>query len=127
MGIAVGDNLTAVVTPLSVLPYDGARAAARQIAELAKIHRADCIVIGLPTNEDGERTAACARSEALATHLRELDLAVELQPEFLSTNEARRRARAAGLGRGKPVDHFAAQVVLEEFLAVRVNQGKNFV
>ena len=124
MGIAVGNDLTGIASPLQVVPYAGARAAALLIADLAAHHCAGCIVVGLPTNADGELTPACARSEALADHLRQLELRVELQPEYLSTNEARRRARVAGLDRGKPVDHLAAQVLLEDFLAVRSTQGR---
>jgi len=40
-----------------------------------------------------------------------------LQGEFLTTNEARRRARAAGRSPRRPVDDIAAQILLEEHLA----------
>jgi hypothetical protein len=42
---------------------------------------------------------------------------VALQPELLSTREARLRAREAGLPAGRPVDHLAAQIILEDHLA----------
>ena len=77
------------------------------------------MVIGLPTNADGELTAACRRSQALAEALHDLGLETALQPEYLTTNEARRRAHEAGLPGTSPVDHLAAQIVLEEHLSTR--------
>jgi RNase H-fold protein (predicted Holliday junction resolvase) len=74
-------------------------------------------VVGLPTTADGAETPACRRSHALADALRERGLEVELQPEHLSSNEARRRARDAGLDRAQAVDHLAAAVILEDFLS----------
>jgi len=116
MGLAVGDDVTGVVTPLEVVAYRGVGAAANTIAGLARHHRADCVVIGLPTAADGTATPACRRSHALARELEALGMQVAFQNEYLSTNEARRRAREAGLPRQQPVDHIAAQVLLEEHL-----------
>ena len=117
MGLAVGDDLTGVVTPLEVVPYRGAQAAARRLAEAAERLGAECIVLGLPASADGSIGTAARRTEALAAELRTLGLEVALQREFLSTNEARRRARSAGHPADRPVDDLAAQVILEEFLA----------
>ncbi len=119
MGLALGERESRVVTPLAVLPYRGARDAARVVAEEVERLRAEAVVVGLPTSADGDRTPACARSEKLARELEKLGLTVHLQPEHLTTDEARRRARAAGLAPGSPVDHLAAQVILEEFLGSR--------
>jgi RNase H-fold protein (predicted Holliday junction resolvase) len=104
------------VFPLVVLAYAGTKAAADVIAGYARQYGAEWVVVGLPTDAHGEETPACRRSHALASSLQELGLRVGLQPEYLTTNEARRRARDAGLPPGRPVDHVAAQVVLEEYL-----------
>jgi putative Holliday junction resolvase len=119
LGLAVGDDRTGIVTPLAVVAYRGVAAAAETIEAEARRHDADCIVVGLPTRADGSETPACRRSRALAEALSSAGLAVELQPEYLSSNEARRRAREAGLPSGRPVDHLAAQILLEENLAGR--------
>jgi RNase H-fold protein (predicted Holliday junction resolvase) len=74
------------------------------------------VVIGLPTRADGTETPACRRSHAVAAAVAELGLEVRLQPEYLSTDEARRRARAAGLPGDRPVDDLAAQVIVEDHL-----------
>ncbi len=116
LGLAVGDAATGVASPLEVIPYRGVKAAAAAIAGAARRLGARAVVIGLPTAADGSRTPACRRSEALAEAVRVLGLPVHLQPEHLTTREARARAREAGLGPGEAVDHLAAQILLEEFL-----------
>jgi len=116
MGLALGNSGTGTASPLSVLPYGGVAEAARRIADIARHEGAGAIVLGLPTDVEGRETPACTRSRALAAALGELGWTVELQPEYLTSNEARRRARELGLTRGAPVDHLAAQILLEEFL-----------
>jgi len=118
MGIAVADGTIGVATPLEVLPYRGLKRAAEEIELLCLRHEATAVVLGLPLNSEGEPTPACARSRALASELEARGLTVLLHSEYLSTNEARRRAREAGLPAGKPVDHIAAAVVLEDWLEV---------
>lgn len=126
MGIAVGDTLTGIAGPLEVIPYNGRDGAARTIVDRAQLHGATLVVIGLPTSLDGDETAACARSRALAGALASLGMSTEFQPEYLSTNEARHRARAMGRKPGQPVDDLAAQVILEEFFARRrPNEGES--
>jgi len=122
LGFAVGDDDTGVATPLAVVPYGGITEAAELIVQKASAVGAGSVVMGLPTLERGEETPACRRSHALAAAIAARGVEVVLQPEFLTTNEARRRARAVGLQPGRPVDHLAAQVLLEEFLA-RVAAG----
>ena len=123
MGLAVGDAASGVVTPLRVVPYGGAAAAAETIAAEARRCDATVVVVGLPTSEDGAETPACARSHALARELARLGLEVALQPEHLSTVEAKRRAREAGAPRSRPVDDLAAQIVVEDHLARRSRGG----
>lgn len=119
MGLASGDDETGVASPYAVVPYGGLEDAAAVIGRALADLGADVVVLGLPTGADGEPTAACRRSYLLAERLRERGCRVELQAEYLTTNEARRRARAAGLRPDRPVDHLAAQVLLEEFLRKR--------
>ncbi len=116
MGLAIGDDFTSIATPLKILPYTGAKKAAETLRSLMGDHNVEIIVIGFPTAEDGSRTPACARSEAIARALNELGVETAFQSEFLTTNEARRRASEAGLRKSSPVDHLAAQILLEEYL-----------
>lgn len=119
LGLALGDDLTGFATPLEIVSYQGAEDAARRIREAMDEHGAETVVIGLPTAADGSQTPACARSHAVARALAELGVEAELQTEYLSTNEARRRARSSNRRPGLPVDDLAAQVILEEYLASR--------
>ncbi len=123
LGLAVADDHTGLVSPLEVISYDGAAVAARQIVRAAQRHRAELVVVGLPTRADGTETPACGRSHAIAEAVEALGHEVALQPELLSTHEARLRAREAGLPPDRPVDHLAAQVILEEYLAGRTGRG----
>ena len=121
IGLAVGDTETGIVSPLQVLPYNGVAAAAALIEQQASKLGAACVVLGRPARADGSPTPACRRSEKLAAALRERELEVVMQNELLTTNEARRRARETGLRRNAPIDHIAAQVLLEEYLASRLS------
>jgi len=116
MGLAVGDDRTGVVSPLDIVSYGGLAAAAQLIAETATQMGAGSIVLGLPTLADGSTGPASNRSLQLADHLRGLGMAVALQGEYLTTDEARRRAREAGRPGRQPVDDIAAQILLEEYL-----------
>ncbi|MCW8984126.1 MAG: Holliday junction resolvase RuvX [Thermoanaerobaculales bacterium] len=119
MGLAIGDDTTGVASPLEIVPYEGVDRAAQQIAALASKVGAARVVLGLPSLEDGSRGPASRRTERLAEALEALGVEVALQSEFLSTDEARRRARAAGRPPRQPVDDIAAQVLLEEHLTSR--------
>ena len=119
LGLAVGDEATGVVSPVGVVPYPGLEGAVDLILDEAERLGAGRVVIGLPTDVDGGRTDACRRSELLARTLVERGIGVSLQREYLTSDEARRRARERGRHRQEAIDDLAAQVILEEHLAAR--------
>lgn len=119
LGLALGDDVTGLATPLEVVPYGGRGHAATLIAVAMNTYGAACAIIGLPTNSEGSQTPACARSHALVAALSELGIETALQAEYLTTDEARRRARSIGRKPDRPVDDIAAQVILEEYLESR--------
>ncbi len=116
MGLAVGDDETGVVSPYAVVNCHG-QAAAEFVVDAARRVGATRVVIGVPALADGSLGPAARRSELLAQSLTDLGIEVALQPEYLSTNEARRRARSIGRPRTRPVDDLAAQIILEDYLA----------
>jgi len=116
LGLALGDDVTGLVTPLEVVPYGGCEKAAEVIAAAVKAYGAELVIIGIPTSSEGARTPGCARSEALAAALGERGIETDLQAEYLTTNEARRRGRITGRRPDRPVDDIAAQVIVEEYL-----------
>jgi RNase H-fold protein (predicted Holliday junction resolvase) len=117
MGLAVGDDQTGVVSPHAVVNCHGPAAAAELIVDTARRVGATRVVIGVPARADGSLGPAARRSELLALSLRDLGIEVSLQPEYLSTNEARRRARSIGRPQTRPVDDLAAQIILEDYFA----------
>lgn len=119
MGLAVGDDATGVASPLEIVPYEGADHATRLIAAVVEKVGAARVVLGLPTLENGTRGPACRRTDKLAAALSATGIEVALQSEFLTTDEARRRARATGRSMSWPVDDIAAQILLEEYLATQ--------
>lgn len=124
MGLAVGDDSSGVARALEVVAYRGTESAAALIVAQAERLGAAVVVIGLPLDADGAHTPACRRSEVLAAAVAARGLAVELQGEYLTSDEARRRARAAGLPATTAVDHLAAQVILEDFFTARASQRR---
>jgi putative Holliday junction resolvase len=120
IGIAVGDDVTSVVSPVAVIPNRGGiDAVAQRIAQLAGEHAARSIVVGLPTSVDGDVAPGATRSHRLAETLESLGWTVTLQAEHLTSVEARSRARECGRRAQQPVDDIAAQIILEEHLARR--------
>lgn len=119
LGLALGDDVTGLVSPLQVAPYTSCDQAARDIVEAMGTYGAQAVVIGLPTDIDGSETPGCARTHALVDALGALGIEAAVQAEYLTTNEARRRARSSGRRSSQPVDDIAAQVILEEYLAGR--------
>jgi len=117
VGLAVGDDRTGIVSPLEVVASEGTAAVAALIVDAAGRVGAGLVVIGVPTLADGSSGPAARRSEVLAEAVRQLGLKVALQSEYLTTHEARQRARMAGRAGGNPVDDFAAQIILEDYLA----------
>lgn len=119
MGLALGDDETGIVSPLEVVSCGSVKAGARIIADTLSRVGAERAVIGLPARADGSTGPATLRTEYLAEAARSLGVDVDLQPEYLSTNEARRRAREIGRPTDRPVDDLAAQIILEDYLAQR--------
>jgi putative holliday junction resolvase len=121
IGVALSDSAGVVATPLDVLTRsnDRMRDHAR-IADLVDEAGAEVVVVGLPLSLDGSVGPAARGVLDEADELRaRLDVSVVTWDERLSTVEAERRLRAAGVkgpkGRGV-VDQVAATVILQSWL-----------
>jgi putative Holliday junction resolvase len=121
IGVALSDSAGTVATPLDVLTRsnDRMRDHAR-IADLVAEAGAEVVVVGLPLSLDGSVGPAARGVLDEADELRaRLDVSVVTWDERLSTVEAERRLRAAGVkgpkGRGV-VDQVAATVILQSWL-----------
>lgn len=127
IGLAVSDQTELVARPLRVLTR---RSNADAIAEIDRIARetgARVIIVGLPTQPDGEIGEQAKKTLAFARQLRR-HLAIELVTwdERLSTRDAWDEMEALGVRRARRralLDAAAAAIILDDWLASRRSGG----
>lgn len=121
IGVALSDSGGTLATPYEVVTRSGDRARDHgRIAALAEEAGAEIVVVGLPLSLDGS-VGPAARTvldevEELRARLRP---PVVVWDERLSTAEAERRLRSAGVkgrARRRVVDQVAATVILQAWL-----------
>ncbi len=128
IGVAVSDGAGMLATPRTTLARSGDRGRDhRALAEVVAEVGARRVVVGLPLSLDGTRgpaaVAVATEAEALGATL---GLPVELVDERLSTIEAQRSLRGAGVAPGRRrhvVDAAAATVILQAWLDRRRGRG----
>jgi putative Holliday junction resolvase len=123
IGLAISDPDGRVALPLETFERTDDRGAARYIARVVAREGVGGLVLGEPRRLDGSSGEAAERVQRFARRLEAATgLAVELVDESLTSVEAERRLREAGVdpaaGSGR-VDAVAAQILLEEVLARR--------
>jgi putative Holliday junction resolvase len=121
IGVAISDPDRKVALPAGTIKPSGGvedlKAVARMVADTGAVE----VVVGHPLSLSGERGPAAHKAEEFAEGLRlMLKVPVHLQDERLSTVEAERGLRRAGM-RGRRqrevVDQAAASLFLESYLA----------
>jgi len=122
IGVAISDDERRLALPLGTV-RTGAPADVRSIAELVREREVTLIVVGHPLLLSGEAGGRAHHAERFAEALREfLPVPVLLHDERLSTVEAERALRSAGVGgrdRRGAVDRSAATVILQSWLDAR--------
>jgi putative Holliday junction resolvase len=119
-GVAVSDAGGSVASPLVVLEARGLASDIRPLARIVEDYEVEQIVVGIPLTLSGDEgpQAATTREVAEAISLA-LDLPVAYVDERLSSAEARRVMREAGMSdreqRGS-VDKVAAAILLQGYL-----------
>jgi putative Holliday junction resolvase len=126
VGLALSDPGKMIASPHDTLPAgdveaeDWPQRIADAIAEVARAHDADTIVVGLPRSLSGRDTASAAMARRVADALRERTAAtVELWDERLSSVEAERMLIGAGqrrAARRTARDRVAAAIILQAWL-----------
>ena len=120
VGVATGDSRFGVAVPHSTIRRTSDRQAIAEIEALAAESEAEVLVVGEPRRLDGTVGPAAERARAFARKLGEAcGLPVRTVNEALTSVEAKRRLRAAGVDpRRHPerVDAVAAQILVEEEL-----------
>jgi putative holliday junction resolvase len=127
VGLAVSDPTGTIAQALATVPAEPADTLALRLAEIAKSHEAQRIVVGLPLRLDGTHGPEAAAARRLAHALRQASgLPVELVDERLTTAAAERSLIAGGVRREKrrlSIDRVAATLLLQGHLDAGRAQG----
>lgn len=121
VGLAVGDPLTRVATPLPLVAVRDAGTAVNEILKRVGEFEVERIVVGYPLNMDDSRGPACAEVDRFAALLRRRSgLPVEFIDEKLSSfaaEEMGKEIEGDFRKRKKFLDSVAAQVILQAYFA----------
>ena len=122
-GIAVSDPTGFLAGFTTVITAYRPETVAQQVADLAKEHGAEELVLGHPKNMDGTRGARAEKAEAMAELLKEATgLPVVLWDERRTTIDAHQILMSGGKNakkRKKVVDAVAASLILEGYLTYK--------
>ena len=118
VGVAEGDSQVGFAVPHSTLRRTSDRQLIAEIKALAVESGTDVLVVGEPRRLDGSVGPAAERARAFARKLgKACALPVRTVDEALTSVEAKRRLRAAGVDPRKHperIDATAAQILLQE-------------
>jgi putative Holliday junction resolvase len=121
VGVAIRSDHASVVLPLTTLHRQSDPQVITELAELISRENVTRLVVGEPRRADGTRGDAAKRAASFARKLsRRTNLPCVLVDESLTSHEAERRLRDAGIDpRLDParVDAVAAQILLEEAIS----------
>lgn len=113
IGVARGNTLARLATPLTVVEVDGTELA--QLQKLIEQERATRLVIGLPRNLDGNDTDQTRSVRSFAEKLQKsLGLPIEFQDEAGTTKQAEAEAGTTMVD----LDAHAAAIILQDYLDV---------
>ena len=113
IGVAVGQTLTRTATPLTTLPARAGQPDWRHVARLIAEWAPECVVIGIPTDDDGAPHALAAAVERFA---RRVEGRFKLPTHFVDERLSSHFARACDGAKAASVDAVAAQLILETWL-----------
>lgn len=123
IGLAVSDPTGTIASPLeTVRRRAGKRPPVARLADLAREHQVERLVMGLPLDLQGEETPWCAEIRAVGERLASrLGLPVEYVDERFTSVRAEKAVRSLGLGKAKRedkrrVDAAAAVLILQAWL-----------
>lgn len=120
IGIAISDPTGTLARPLLVLKHRSRQQDAAAIADLARQHQVERIVVGQSFHEDGTPNEAGRQAANLAEALRaQTGLPVVLWDEAFTTQDARLIRREMGVrrqARSGHLDALAAALLLQSYL-----------
>jgi putative Holliday junction resolvase len=119
IGIAVGETLTGIASPLGAIEGEANDTRFTAIAKYVEEWKPVGFVVGRPRHGDGSEHAVARLAEKFARRLRERHkLPVVFVDETLSsaTAEAELRGRRTRAARTTDIDAMAAAIILQSFL-----------
>lgn len=127
VGVAVSDPTGTAAQPLQTVDRVPGGQELLVLAELIQRLDAKEVVVGLPTRTDGREGPEARRVREFVRRLRKLaNVPVVFVDERFTTREAERILLSADLSRGrrrKVLDHVAAAIILDTYLARRQVRG----
>ena len=125
-GIAVCDKFEMLASPVCVITQRNPDKLIDEIAALAKEHKAELLVVGLPKNMDSSIGSRAEKCTEFATKLSEISgIDYVMRDERLSTvsaHNALNTTNTRGKKRKSVVDQVAAVVILQDYIDFRKNQ-----
>ncbi len=126
-GIAVCDKFEMLASPVCVITQRNAEKLIEEISALAKEHKAELLVVGLPKNMDSSIGSRAEKCEEFAKVLSEVSgIDYVMRDERLSTVSAHNTLNTTntrGKKRKSVVDQVAAVVILQDYIDFRKNQS----
>ena len=117
VGVALSDEQGWLAAPLEVVVRRDAQHDFQRIADLARRHQAERVVVGLPRTLAGEIGPQARRVQRWADRLQPyLEVPIVYWDERYSTVEATRRLAEMRPRRRPPLDAAAAAVILQDYL-----------
>ena len=122
VGIAVGQELTGTVTPLTTLHAKNSKPDWEGISRLIEEWQPDLCIVGLPLTEDGAEQESSQAARRFANQLNgRYQLPVELADERFTTREAQSLIQNSSMSKKdrqnkSNIDKIAAQLILQSWL-----------
>ncbi len=126
VGLAVGDTVTRVASPLALVESSRQQEVLAEILRRVAEYGVERIVVGYPLNMDGSQGPACAAVDRFVGFLRKrVAVPVSRVDERLSSfaaEEMGRKIEGDFRKRRKFLDSVAAQVILERFFEKEIER-----
>lgn len=123
IGLALSDPSGVIANPLGVLKHVSRQVDAAVIAQIAREHGVERIIVGEALDDEGEATPQSRHAARLAAAIQsQTDVPVEMWEESNSTQAARQARIAMGVSRRKRsghLDDLAATYILQTYLDAR--------
>ena len=127
-GLSLCDKGELLAYPAGVIQEKHRPAILEKVAEAAREHRAETVIVGYPKNRNNTLGERALLSEEFARQLGErLEVPVELWDErgtTLAAHTALNAGTTKGRNKRKVVDAVAATILLESYLAFRKSRGQ---